>query len=258
MLTGPKILNRTISASAAQRETSAIPGGFSTRPPTGGSSLPKLVPVSELLGISLPPRPLCDELVDVYFQTVHWFSLVLYEPKFRPRYVSLMDSGMARSTDRPFLLLILMVLVMGCWYSPGTLPAEAVSMGDLVNMRNDFLKTVRASFMDLIDEDCLEFVQICTLLGSYWLYWGRPRSSFSMLGSAIKTSQALGLHRACDRTSPPDDAEERKRVWWTVYTWDRSDALYGILISEFLTDCLLGLQPSSTDGRWASTTKIAT
>jgi Fungal specific transcription factor domain len=132
-----------------------------------------------------------------------------------------MDSGMAYPSDRAFLLLLLMVMVMGCWYGPGVLPAETASTVDLANMRKAFLRVISQSFMDLIDEDCLEFVQLSALLGSYWLYWGRPRSSFSILGAATKSAQAIELHRDLDNRLSSQDAEERKRVWWTIYTWDR-------------------------------------
>ena len=75
--------------------------------------------------------------------------------------------------------------------------------------------------MDLIDDDCLEFVQLSALLGSYWLYWGRPRSAFSILGAATKSAQAMEWHRDRDNRLSTQGAEERKRVWWTVYIWDR-------------------------------------
>ena len=150
----------------------------------------RLVPISTMLGVDLPSREVSDALVDIYFYTVHWFSLILYEPTFRKRYTTIMDLGRAHPTDRAFLLLLLMVMVMGCWYGPGLLSLETASTVDLPGLRHTFLKVVTQSFMDLIDEDSLEFVQLSALLGSYWLYWGRPRSAFSILGAATKSAQA--------------------------------------------------------------------
>ena len=183
------------------------------------------MPISEVLEAELPSRDVCDALVDTYFYTVHWFSLVVYEPKFRQRYSTILNRGTAFPSDRGFLLLLLMVMVMGCWYGPGVLPAEIVSAADLASSRKVFLRVVSQNFMDLIDDDCLEFVQLSALLGSYWLYWGRPRSSFSILGAATKSAQALELHRDWDNRLTTEDAEERKRIWWTIYTWDRLDLL---------------------------------
>ena len=179
------------------------------------------MPISEILGEDLPSREVSDALVDAYFNTVHWFSLVVFEPKFRVRYTTVVSNGFVKPSDRGFLLLLLMIMVMGCWYGSGVLPAEIVSKINLEHTRTTFLKVVSQNFMDLIDEDCLEFVQLSVLLGSYWLYWGRPRSSFSLLGAATKSAQAMELHRDLDHRLSSQDTEERKRVWWTIYTWDR-------------------------------------
>jgi Fungal specific transcription factor domain len=222
-LTAGKILGYASSPLAADRSTFAIPGGDSNRVLDPASIYGRPLPISEILEVDLPSRELSDALIDTYFFTVHWFSLVVYEPKFRARYTTIMDGGLARPSDRPFLLLLLMVMVMGCWYGPGVLPPESASAVDLAHMRKTLLKVVLQNFMDLIDEDCLEFVQLSALLGSYWLYWGRPRSSFSILGAATKSAQAIGLHRDWDKHLSSPDAEERKRVWWTIYTWDRFD-----------------------------------
>lgn len=194
------------------------------------SASSRSLPIAEILGIDLPSREVTDALVDAYFYTVHWFSLVIYEPSFRVRYTIIMDRGLASPSDRGFLLLLLMIMVMGCWYGSGVLPAETVSTFNLDVARTAFLKIVSQNFMDLIDEDCLEFVQLSVLLGSYWLYWGRPRSSFSLLGAATKSAQAMELHRDLDHRLSSQDTEERKRVWWTIYTWDRYELSYGLMI----------------------------
>ena len=221
------------------RETFAIPGGDTNRSLETSPIDTTLVPIAEILGTDLPSREVSDALMDAYFYTVHWFSLVVYEPTFRSRYETIMDRGLAFPSDRAFLLLLLMVMVMGCWYGPGTMPAEIVSQFDLADARKKFLKIVSQNFMDLIDEDCLEFVQLSALLGSYWLYWGRPRSSFSVLGAATKSAQAMELHRDSNGRLTSHDAEERKRVWWTIYTWDRSGMLdFSMLHSNKLTDLL--------------------
>ena len=182
-----------------------------------------LVPVSDIIGIDLPKYEVCNQLMETYFSAVHWFSLVIYEPKFRGRYVAVVGSGLASRSDHGFLLLLLMVLIMGCWYTPKYQAGDLGLSGDEMEaLRSRMLRVVQRDFMELMDEDCIEFVQLCALLGSFYLYHGRPRSSFSILGAATKTSQAMGLHRDSEMKRSVEDMEERKRVWWTIYTWDRS------------------------------------
>ena len=174
-----------------------------------------------MIGIDLPDAQICDALVETYFYAVHWFSLVIYEPKFRAQYQRIINTGYASRSEYGFLLLLLMVLSLGCWYGPTPGHNQSNESANLSQMHDMFLKKVREQFMDIMDEDSLEYIQLCSLLGSFYLYHGRPRSSFSILGAATKSAQAMGLHRDSGSRFPEDVTEERKRVWWTIYTWDR-------------------------------------
>ena len=202
------------------RPTFAIPdGGEESR---RGSIRPHLT-IKDLVGVELPSEALMDNILDVYFYTVHWFSLVVHEAPFRQRYERIKSANAVSPSDRPCLLLLLMILIRGCRYGRGT-EHEQFQDFDLESLGAQYLDVVRRQFMDIAEGDGLEFVQICILLGSYWLYWGRPKSSFALLGTAIKAGQALLLHRkvSSKRLSKLSHGiEERKRVWWTIYTWDR-------------------------------------
>ncbi|RDW74209.1 hypothetical protein BP5796_07651 [Coleophoma crateriformis] len=220
-----KIFRFQQSLALKERATFAIPGS-GWRPSLGmnsSSHLPTpLVPISEIIGIELPPYEICSKILETYFSSVHWFSLVVYEPKFRRRCNAIFSSGLAGRTDHGFLLLLLMILVMGGWYTSKERTADlGLSEQELDALRSRLLKVVQRDFLDLMDQDCLEFVQLCALLGSFYLYHGRPRSSFSILGAATKTAQAMDLHRDHEAKWAVEDGEERKRVWWTIYTWDR-------------------------------------
>ena len=180
--------------------------------------------VSDMFGMQLPPTRVCDVLIDVYFFTVHWFSLVVHERLFRERYRKIITTGLARRGDRPFVLLLFVVLGMACHYGESFVGAALQSELDLAATRVQYMALVRQHLMDLVDEECLEFVQISILLGSHWLYWGKPKGSFAILGTATRSAQALLLHRQSSsrlRRQNSQLVEERKRVWWTIYTWDR-------------------------------------
>jgi hypothetical protein len=219
-----------MSPAFKDRATSAIPGGGcrDTNGTNSSNGVPQpLIPVVDIIGIALPTYEVCNKLMETYFSTVHWFSLVVYEPRFRGRYNAVVGSSLASRSDHGFLLLLLMVLIMGCWYTPKDKTEDlGLSRNDMDALRSCLLRVVQRDFMELMDEDCLEFVQLCALLGSFYLYHGRPRSSFSLLGAATKTSQAMDLHRDSEMKWSFEEREERKRVWWTIYTWDRSGHLY--------------------------------
>jgi hypothetical protein len=204
-----------------RRTTSAIPGGdvygkqAVTRPDRAHRR-----PISAIIGYSLPPADTMRVLIEEYFDSVHWFSLVIYEPKFRPKFESVID-GMAYTSQKAFLLLLSTILGMGAWYRSRknakgfdqlgeNWSAWAVSLVDGAGSR----------LTELMDQASVASVQACILLGSYYVYHGKPNLSFSLLGATIRTAQAIGLHRQSLR-GDIDSIEERKRVWWTIYTWDR-------------------------------------
>ncbi|KAG4432313.1 hypothetical protein IFR05_012192, partial [Cadophora sp. M221] len=222
-----KIFGSQKSQAFKDRATSAIPGGgrHDTTGTNSSNIFPApLIPVVDIIGIELPGQDVCNQLLETYFASVHWFSLVVYEPKFRGRYTAVVGSGLASRSDHGFLLLLLMVLIMGCWYTPKNITRDlGLSPQEMDGLRNRLLGVVQRDFMELMDEDSLEFVQVCALLGSFYLYHGKPRSSFSILGAATKTSQAMDLHRDSSARRSFEDVEERKRVWWTIYTWDRHE-----------------------------------
>ncbi len=77
-----------------------------------------------------------------------------------------------------------------------------------------------SQLVDPMSQGSIASVQTCILLGSYYLYHGKPHLSFALLGATIKTAQAIRLHRQTLR-GDCKTIEERKRVWWAIYTWDR-------------------------------------
>jgi hypothetical protein len=74
--------------------------------------------------------------------------------------------------------------------------------------------------VELLDQSSMTAVQTMVLLGTFYVYHGKPNLSFSLLGATVKSAHAARLHKSSGISSK-DETEERKRVWWTIYTWDR-------------------------------------
>jgi hypothetical protein len=167
-----------------------------------------------------PPHDTLITLLEEYFNCVHWFSLVVYEPRFRIRLQAVQD-GYAEPREKPFLALLSTILGMAAWYTAqkaGTMHGRPSQYW--LEWSNKLIQNAELMIVDLMDKNSLPSVQALILLGSHYVYHGRPNLSFSLLGATIRAAQALGLHREIPGASF-DDAEERKRVWWTIYTWDR-------------------------------------
>jgi hypothetical protein len=204
-----------------ERTVSAIPGGDIYTPfQASRQDRTQRRPIAAILGFPLPPMDMMRHLVEEYFDAIHWFSLVIYEPNFRTKFVSLED-GLAYPSQKTFLVLLSVVLGMGAWYRSHKSATDANYPTENWRDRSTFLlKGAESQLIELMNRSSMASVQTCILLGSYFVYHGKPTLSFALLGATIKTAQALGLHREPARGDFAQ-LEERKRVWWTIYTWDR-------------------------------------
>ncbi|PYH88515.1 hypothetical protein BO71DRAFT_338686 [Aspergillus ellipticus CBS 707.79] len=226
-----------------ERTTFAIPGytGSNNSPRAPGTVADHRRPLSAILGQPFPAIEVIRSLLDDYFDAVHWFSLVVYEPKLRKRLRAIAD-GCADPAQRPFLLLLAVMLAMAAWYRSQRWTGNATDAAhDWRKVSADLIKVVEADLVDLMDQPSILAVQTCILLGSHHLYHGRPNLSFTLLGATIRMAQAIGLHRE-PQGGDLADLEERKRVWWTIYTWDRFASItYGTPLGINDKDCNLGM-----------------
>lgn len=209
------------SQPSLKRTTSAIPGGNAYgRNPAARLDRAQRRLISSIVGYALPSLDLMRMLLEEYFDSVHWFSLVIYEPRFRSKFESMQD-GLAHPSQKSFLLLLSTVLGMGAWYRSHRSGIDAdFPDEDWHGWSLSLVQGAGDQLTELMDQTSIASVQACILLGSYYVYHGKPNLSFALLGATIRTAQAIGLHRQPLR-GDPGSIEERKRVWWTMYTWDR-------------------------------------
>lgn len=222
-----------------ERTTSAIPGfrASTGAPITRMATVGQRLPISSILGQRLPPMELVYLLLEDYFDAIHWFSLAVYEPKFRRRLLSIVD-GFAYPSQKPFLVLLVVMLGMAAWYRSQKISTDLADKDDdWQQWSADLLRLTESYLVELMDQHSVTAAQTCILLGSYHVYHGRPNLSFALLGATIRMSQAVGLHREPLR-GDFEDIEERKRVWWTIYTWDRFASItYGRPLGINDKDC---------------------
>ncbi|TPR07744.1 Antifungal protein [Aspergillus niger] len=225
-----------------EQSTSAIPGSWNStdvadrRTVAGGQRRP----ISSILGRHLPSMDVTYSLIEEYFDSVHWFSLVIYEPTFRTRLQSITD-GFAHPSQKPFLLLLAVMLGMSAWYRSQRTVTDAADSSKWRKLSADLMSLVELHVVELMDESSVAAAQVLILFGSHHVYHGRPNLSFSLLGATIKMSQAAGLHRE-SATGKFEEIEERKRVWWTIYTWDRFASItYGRPLGINDKDCNLSM-----------------
>jgi hypothetical protein len=197
----------------------AIPGAENGNSSAAPSPVIEKYSTNAFLTHPFPPTGVVIDLLDEYFASVHWFSLVIYEPKFRESFLSI-QGGLAEPSQKSFLILLSTMLGMAAWYRSQRPEAETGRPSrQWKQLSSDLFQNADNELINVMDQNSISAVQTLILLGSFYCYHGRPNLSFSMLGASVRTAQALGLHREPSHVSF-HNCEERKRVWWTIYTWD--------------------------------------
>ncbi|KAG6902225.1 hypothetical protein C0995_002857 [Termitomyces sp. Mi166 len=177
--------------------------------------------ISELLQ-ELPPARSSDVLIDYYFSSINWTRYPISEKDFRLAYASISAHGRdgigaTNPNDVRFLPLLFVVLAISVRLAPEHIAGDA---------RNRRLTSLRYYWSSAIQPDSLDIVLTRLLSARFLTFDRRITECWSQLGAAVRTAQALGLHR--DGSSMGLDAskvEYRRRIWSYLYHADRSYAL---------------------------------
>ncbi|OBT73977.1 hypothetical protein VF21_06008 [Pseudogymnoascus sp. 05NY08] len=165
----------------------------------------------------LPPRSLCDELVESYFKWVAPIVPVINRTRFMKQYQD--------PKNPPSLLLLQSMLLAGSRVCVN--PQLMDSQGSTTPAAMTFYKRAKALYDANYEDDRVTIVQALVLMGWYWegpedvtrnvFYWSRV---------ATIVAQGSGMHRSVDQSQlSATDKKLWKRIWWTLFTRDRSVAV---------------------------------
>jgi hypothetical protein len=104
------------------------------------------------------------------------------------------------------------------------------AMGSIAAMKSDdfshieyYHKAMEHLTIDSLGSSHIEIVQALALLGGYYLHYvNRPNMANAVLGAALRTASALGLHRQFQTPGSTDGStvEVRRRTWWSLICLD--------------------------------------
>jgi len=165
----------------------------------------------------LPPRALCDELVEAYFQWVAPIVPVINRNRFMRQYRD--------AKNPPSLLLLQAILLAGSRVCNN--PQLMDANGSTTPAALTFYKRAKALYDANYEDDRVTIVQALVLMGWYWegpedvtknvFYWSRV---------ATIVAQGTGMHRSVEGSQlSKADKKLWKRIWWTLFTRDRSVAV---------------------------------
>ncbi|KAJ4291782.1 Transcriptional activator of fatty acid utilization [Kalmusia sp. IMI 367209] len=165
----------------------------------------------------LPPRALCDELVDAFFKWVAPVVPVINRSRFMRQYRD--------PKNPPSLLLLQAILLAGSRVC--TNPQLMDANGSTTPAAMTFYKRAKALFDANYEDDRVTIVQSTILMGWYWegpedvtknvFYWSRV---------GIVVAQGSGMHRSVEGSQlSKSDKRLWKRIWWSLFSRDRSVAV---------------------------------
>ncbi|KAH8803639.1 fatty acid catabolic regulatory protein [Xylogone sp. PMI_703] len=215
-------------------DISSIPGhaGRSARTMTGSGR-----PWS-LATMRRPPVVVLEALLDAFFDRMHWFILIFHESSFRHAAGHALSNTAWQREELGTVMASLAASVLGLmcvardpsWTGHALLAEASLEACSLIDA---LIQEIRFHLLDLLDDCRIETVQVCSLLGAYYMYHASPALAWSVLGMAVRTAYALALH--CDDDGQgydPITVQVRRRTWNHITVSDTFAAMiYGRPVS---------------------------
>lgn len=167
--------------------------------------------------LTLPPRAVSDDLIKTYFKWVAPVMPIINKTRFMQQYRD--------PNNPPSLLLLQAVFLAG---SRACTNAQLMdSNGSTIPAATTFYNRAKALYEASYEDDRIAIVQALILMGWYWEEPGKvTKNVFYWNGLAVTIAQGFGMHRNTEG-SRLSVADKRlwKRIWWTLFTRDRSVAV---------------------------------
>lgn len=158
----------------------------------------------------LPPRDVCDDLIETYFTKIAPQIPVINRTTFMKQYHDV--------SDPPPLLLLQVIFLAASRVSknPALVDRET---GSTNNASMTFWKRAKALYDADYEDDKVVIIQSLLLL-SWW--WEGPedvtRNVWYWIGTAIRVAQGIGMHRSVAKSKMSITQKRTwKRVWWTCF-----------------------------------------
>lgn len=163
---------------------------------------------------ALPPKYDADRLLSHYHGSVHVYAPQLHWPTFMQEYENVYRLQTFQQSPHNWVSVFFGVLACGTLMDiqRSGLPQEGGGA--------QYLDMCITSLNTWTDDLTMDSARASLLISIYFIETNMPSAGWMWLGAAVRAAQDIGLNT--DRgLYPPMEAEMRRRVWWSVYNWDR-------------------------------------
>ncbi|GAO47308.1 hypothetical protein G7K_1517-t1 [Saitoella complicata NRRL Y-17804] len=179
----------------------------------------------------IPPRDVCDDLVTTYFEHVHAAIPVINKTEFMRRYND--------PSHPPPILLLQAIFFVASRMSDHPALREA-STGTNTASSFTFWKRAKLLYDAGAEKDKMVVLQALILMSFPSLETDDEcaETLWHALGLAIRLAQGLGIYRKPPRNLSLTDRRLWKRIFWTLYTRDRTLCVaLGRPLTILMEDC---------------------
>lgn len=172
--------------------------------------------------LHLPPRAIADALVDMFFSKVNCDYPVFHRALFAAKYEMMWSNS--PDSEPAWLMTLYMIFTLALTASSrDSFSPSMQAQKDA--LRDQFISRAKLLLPEVLYGATLGHVQALMVFCLY-LHISRERNAcWNIAGSAIRIALAIGLHRNGANTKcTPLERELRKRVWWTLYFFERIEA----------------------------------
>ena len=163
---------------------------------------------------TLPPKHVADRLLSHYHNSVHVYAPHLHWPTFLQEYENVYRLGSFKQSTHIWVSVFYGVLACGTLMDPQ--PNGSAQEGEGATYLDMCIRSINT----WNDELTLDSTRAALLISIYFIETNLQSAGWMWLGAAVRVAQDIGLHTARG-PYPVMEEEMRKRVWWSVYNWDR-------------------------------------
>lgn len=174
---------------------------------------------SSTMPLDLLPRQVADTLVELFFSRVHCDFPVFHRALFQATYEGMWAS--TPNTEPAWLMTLYMVFILGLELSCDDF-FYGISVVEREAMKAKYLSKATPLLPEVISGCTLGHVQALMLYCRHLHISKQRNTCWNIAGSAIRIAIAIGMHRnGTNLKCGPLERELRKRVWWTLYAFER-------------------------------------
>ncbi|KAH6895862.1 fungal-specific transcription factor domain-containing protein [Thelonectria olida] len=165
------------------------------------------------------PRVQEECFINLFWESHHLFTPIVNEGEFRRLYEELWQDARPYRKHCALVDIVLAITMQYGWaFLVHDSPRADAPTDDASIAGRWYYRRCQSLLAAELESPTLRMLQ-CHLLSVVWLCCASFQNmAHTALATAVRTAQILGLHLEPPASMPRSEREQRKRLWWSIYT----------------------------------------